>query len=346
MRVVNDILDLSKVESGKLALQKAPFQLCDLIREIDNLFGLAARQKDIVLLVPNDLQGQFVGDAVRIGQVLINLVSNALKFTDHGSITIDVDAAPLGGNTSELTFHVIDTGMGIETSQLDVIFDSFTQGSVTSRESGTGLGLSICQSLVEMMSGEIHVTSRPGEGSHFYFTVVVPNWEEQPVFSNVSHTESPNAGGRRVLLVEDNQINQHLANSVLQKAGFAVTVADNGAIAIDKLRSNNFEVVLMDIRMPVMDGIEAIKIIRADADLKSHLVIALLAGVLESEISQAMDAGFDDYMGKPVDFPALLARLQVSGNQQPTSVEYKFNNVDCNGPLQNNDFDSDLVVGL
>ena len=349
LRVVNDILDLSKVESGKLELDEVSFQLNDIIKEIKNLFGLAAAEKGIELIIPTleTTDGQYIGDPIRIGQVLINLVGNSLKFTDSGFISILVQEQPTDGEKVKLVFSVADTGIGIEASRIDSIFESFAQGISRPPEGGTGLGLTICQRLVEMMNGEIHVDSQPRKGSKFTFTVSVTSWKEQPVFSNIEHTSNITGQDRSVLLVEDNKINQDLARAVLTKDGFTVTVADNGVQGIEALEANNYDVVLMDIRMPVMDGLEAIKAIRSDPNLAGNRIIALSASVLDTEIKRALEAGFDDYLGKPVDFPALLKLLNADAlSEGQTQEDYQISGINFGGPLRNNEYDFSLVIRL
>ena len=323
LRVVNDILDLSKVESGKLDLQKTVFKLPALFTDLRNLFTLAAKEQELELILPDDNQfsdNSYIGDPVRIGQVLINLLGNALKFTRQGKIEVELDVLEFKDGRVCFNFVVADTGIGIDSSQLETIFESFNQGKSSPSDSGTGLGLSISRKLVEMMNGHIHATSKQGEGSRFYFSVIVEQWDEAPI--SAAKAGAPVAlptslMGKPVLLVEDNLISQNLAREVLSKAGFAVTVANDGQEAIAKLESDTFFVVLMDIRMPVMDGLQAIKLIRSNESLNGTRVIALSAGVLETEVSQAMEAGFDHYLSKPVDFAELLTLLNVIGGVQP-----------------------------
>ncbi len=358
LRVVNDILDLSKVESGKLELQMEPFSLMQVLKELGSLFGLAATAKGLTLEMADVKDTLFVGDSVRIGQVLINLVGNALKFTNTGSIAVDVTDELAADGRIRLSFSVKDTGVGIEPAQLHRVFESFTQGSRTDRDSGTGLGLAICRRLVEMMDGQIEATSTPGIGSQFDFTVIVQPWQETPLLATTDIEQTrqfPN--GEKILVVEDNQISRDLAREVLHRAGYEVTVAGDGAEAIAALRQDAYHVVLMDVRMPVMDGLEAIRTIRADPELRHQRVIALSAGVLETEIRAALDAGFDDYLGKPVDFAELLLRMghtkgasgprtQSNGQPQLEDQQYVFGVIDFARPLRNNDYDLELVSKL
>ncbi len=316
LRVVNDILDISKVESGKLELQNVPFKLSQIFRDIENLFDLTAKQKGIELILPTTGDDIYMGDPVRIGQVLINLVNNALKFTPSGTVRVDLEIMPLHDGSSCLNFTVSDTGIGIAESDLEIIFESFTQTTTESNESGTGLGLAICRNLVEMMQGHIHATSTPGEGSQFYFSIVINSAaDDAEVFEPIS-VKQQIGEGLELLLVEDNKINQELAKEVLEASGFKVTVANNGVEALDILEDSNVAVVLMDLRMPVMDGNETIEIIRQRPNLRHLPVIALSAGVLGQSTGDLLHAGFDHYISKPVDFQKLLALIaEICGLQ-------------------------------
>jgi len=356
--VINDILDISKVESGKLELQKSIFRLPALFADLRNLFTLAAEEKGLELILPDESQfadGSYIGDKVRIGQVLINLLGNALKFTFKGEIKVELEVFKFNDGRTCFNFTISDTGIGIEESQLETIFESFNQGTFTNTSSGTGLGLSICRRLVEMMDGHIHVTSKPGQGSKFHFSVIVEQWDEAPIAvdsANAPVTLSASLLGKSILLVEDNLISQDLAREVLCKAGFTVTVANDGAEAIAKLESDKFFVVLMDIKMPVMDGLEAINLIRTNEKLKNSTVIALSAGVLETEVSQAMDAGFDHYLSKPVDFTDLLRLLNaIDGVEPAEDIESslpreQIRGIDFGQALRNHDGDLELLNRL
>jgi PAS domain S-box-containing protein len=323
LRVINDILDISKVESGKLALQKSPFKISAVITDALNLFRLEAEEKGIELVLPNPLSmdNEFLlGDPVRIGQILINLVSNALKFTEQGRITLEIDTIELPNNRSCLNFTIEDTGTGIDPKDLETIFESFNQTDSLRRVDGTGLGLAICRKLVEMMQGDIHATSKLGEGSRFFFSIIVEKWIETahltPSIEPINHLIEPT--GLDLLLVEDNIINQELAGEVLRNAGHRITVADHGKIALELMASQTFDLVLMDLRMPIMDGIETIQRIRADEQFEGLPVIALSAGVLEGEIENALAQGFNKYVTKPIDFSLLLDVIGEMTNTRPT----------------------------
>ena len=326
LRVVNDILDLSKIESGKLEIQHVPFRLNDVFVDLNNLFGLEAAERGLTLNLPDTDSADakyYVGDPVRIGQVLINLVSNALKFTDAGSINVNYEVVPLRDDRACINFTVTDTGIGIADNELDYIFESFAQGSIASPNAGTGLGLAISKSLVEMMDGHIYAVSEKDIGSSFYFSVVVEPWAEQTLpAAPAAGDEAADRSGVAVLLVEDNQINQNLAKEVLQQAGVRVDVANNGKEALTCLKSTQYFAVLMDLRMPEMDGLEAIQHIRANPLTVGLPVIALSAGVLKEEVESALSAGFDYYLPKPVDFQELLELLDhIAGVESARSGE-------------------------
>ena len=268
---------------------------------------------------------------MRIGQILINLVSNALKFTQKDEIDVHFDASTLDTGQIVLRFSVRDTGSGIDNSQLDAIFDSFTQTSTTPADSGTGLGLTICRTLVEMLHGRIHATSEPGVGSTFHFSIEVEREQQREAVATepdqamqtARRTNTPNRAKFEayILLVEDNLINQDLAREFLQRAGYQVILANNGAEALDALDAAPYLAVLMDVRMPVMDGYEAVGRIREMPGYQDMPVIALSAGVLKSEVERAIEAGFDHYLSKPIDFDALLHLLDdLRCDQSETSI--------------------------
>ena len=322
LRVVNDILDISKIESGKLELQHKSFCLEDVFRDVDQLFKLEAEEKGLQFSMPSLPDCNYIGDPVRLGQVLINLVGNALKFTQSGKVSVELDALPLPSGAHSLNFIVSDTGQGIPDSELEIIFEAFTQTTNVNNESGTGLGLAISRDLVQKMGGHIHASSQVGVGSKFYFTVVLEPTTNQ-IHQPITTSESPQAPvDNTLLLVEDNPINLDLATEVLRSAGYKVLQAGDGQEALDILDAQSVFCVLMDLRMPRMSGNEAIKIIRARPDLKSLSVIALSAGVLQHEIDEALQNGFDHYVTKPVDFEALLRLIaDISGIAEPAKAK-------------------------
>ncbi len=357
LRVINDILDLSRVESGKLDLQTVIFQPAELFSDLRNLFDLDAAEKGIDLILPDggpELNRSFLGDPVRIGQVLINLVGNAIKFTQQGEIKVSLDILDFDDGHACFNFTVSDTGSGIEKSQIDTIFESFTQGSQSSSEGGTGLGLSISRRLVEMMDGHIHVSSEPGKGSQFYFSVIVEqgNDRARPKQQGDVGLPAASSGNRRILLVEDNPVSLDLAFEILTRAGFHVVSATNGREALNVLENGHFSAVLMDIRMPEMDGIEAIRVIRERESFQDLPVIALSAGVLDAEVKTAIDAGFSHYMTKPVDFPQLIELLNtLTGSQKsapatPDRINRNIPGMDVELALHHHNDDLELLTRM
>mgnify|MGYP003648193074 FL=1 len=355
LRVVNDILDISKIESGKLELQNRSFQLADVLQDIEQLFALEAKAKGLELVMPPISEGFYTGDPVRLGQVLINLVGNAIKFTRHGKIKVELDTLVLHDGSHCVNFVVSDTGQGIPESELESIFEAFTQSDGTSNESGTGLGLAISRSIVQMMHGHIHASSKPGLGSKFYFTVVLEPTSEPIESVSEFATNLPHEDNQTLLLVEDNPLNRDLAHDVLTSAGYHVLLAGDGQEALETLSQQPVFAVLMDLRMPRMSGNEAIKVIRADTALNQLNVIALSAGVLQHEIDEALQNGFDHYVTKPVDFDNLLRLLaNLGGRAEPAKPRLskglvsglEIRGVDFGLALRNHDDDEDLLNRL
>jgi CheY-like chemotaxis protein len=325
LRVINDILDISKIEAGKVELYHQMFTLEGLFNELSDLFKLDAKKKQVSLVFPDvsamDLPVLF-GDPVRIGQILINLISNSFKFTDEGKIEVLATHESISENRLKLSFAVIDTGIGIDKSQVDIIFDSFSQAATPSglttsyqaaKNEGAGLGLSICKHLVSLMGGAISVDSTPGVGSRFDFTIYVDVDQEQEILpANIRGRPIKSRSwlqGVHILLVEDNLINQQLTQEVLESEGLIVTLAENGAEAVEAMENQEFAAILMDLRMPVMDGFEALVLLRQN-DKYNHIpILAMSAGALQHEIDNALKSGFDDYITKPVSFDKLFNKL-------------------------------------
>jgi len=321
LRVINDILDISKIESGEIELQNIPFSLSELLDDLKQLFQHSARENRLRLVFSEYSDGRkFEGDPVRLGQVLINLINNAIKFTDAGTIYVNVSCENIVGLRAQLNLSVEDTGIGIETHNLASIFKPFVQkGTAEKQEAGTGLGLAITKQLVDMMDGEIKVDSTLGQGSTFSFSIPIGITESstaeeniQPFLVTSTADISSRAGlieGMSILMVEDNVINQRLASEVLQKAGATLVLANNGAEALSLLEPGKFDLVLMDMMMPVMGGLEATKRIRAREEYRYLPVIALSAGVLQSQLDEALENGFNHYLTKPINFDALINLL-------------------------------------
>lgn len=303
--IINDILDFSKIEAGKLQLDPAPFEVEIMVNQVVGLLAPRARDKGLNLSatfgsgVPRSVEG----DAGRLQQVLFNLVGNAIKFTDTGSIAAHVRGTPAGSSRVRLHFVVEDTGIGVDTTRAERLFDAFYQGDVstTRRFGGTGLGLAICKRLVESMGGTIGAEGTPGLGSRFWFEVVLP-------VSESSKVETPDEAiahfplcGVRVLVVEDNAINRRLAARLLEKMGVAVDLAQDGEEGVAKSASTAYDLILMDCRMPRLDGFTATEMIRARDGAMRTPILAMTANAMAGDREHCLAAGMDDYLAKPID---------------------------------------------
>lgn len=262
--IINDILDFSKIEAGKLDMESINFFLEDVLGNLNNLVGLKAKEKDLELTfeVHDTVPQGLVGDPLRLGQILINLSNNAVKFTDKGGITVHVDPVVIEDEQAKLKFSVQDTGIGLTEEQRGKLFQAFSQAdsSTTRKYGGTGLGITISKKLTEMMDGEIWVESEPGVGSTFIFTAVFGRHgeEKKAEADRVEDMEAlKDIRGARILLAEDNEINQQVALEIIEQAGLVVEIANNGVEALEKVQKNQYDVVLMDIQMPEMGGFEA-----------------------------------------------------------------------------------------
>jgi len=317
-RLLADILDLSQVEAGRLQIQRQPFDLARAVNDVCDLFEPVASRSGVGLLCRLDpaLPARVMGDAARVQQVLTNLVGNAFKFTEAGEVAIEV--APLGpaeGGRQGVRFSVTDTGIGIAEEHLERLFDSFTQvdGGLTRQYEGAGLGLTICRRLVELMGGGIGVQSTPGRGSSFEFTLEFELAVEQDAQEDTAVTQRRPPVASRILLAEDEAVNRLAVQKFLEKQGYPVTAVDNGSQALDSLRRGDYDLVLMDIQMPVMDGIEAARAIRrgdAGHGFRDIPIIALTAYAMNGDRERFLAAGMNEHVPKPVEFGALLAAMQ------------------------------------
>ena len=267
--IINDVLDFSKIEAGKLELESIPFDLKTVLREVTTPLRVRAQEKGLQLFVDmnEDVPEHVAGDPVRLRQVLVNLVGNAIKFTDGGSVTIRVerDDQQTSADSGQLLWKVTDTGIGIPPERQADIFEEFEQadGSTTRQHGGTGLGLAISARLVELMGGRIRLESKVNHGSTFSFSIALPAVDAPIGQIEPRRTQSSINRQLRILLAEDNLVNQRLATALLQKAGHEVALAGDGQAALDALQNGTFDVVLMDVQMPIMDGFEATRRIRA-----------------------------------------------------------------------------------
>ena len=316
LSIINDILDFSKIESGTFTLEKMSFPVSAVLDHTRSLLEDAAKAKGLSIQVDYDNAPHWlIGEQTRLRQALLNYASNALKFTDQGSIALRCKLLE-GQNEGEdvvLRFEVQDTGIGIEADKISELFKAFKQvdASTTRKYGGTGLGLAITQRLAEMMGGQVGVESVPGKGSLFWFTARLQRGEQVMVetVGNAEKEIRDHHIGARILLVEDDPINQEVAKVLLIEAGLSVDIASDGQQAIDKVKANPYDLVLMDIQMPVMDGIEATLQIRQMPDRKELPILALTANIFEEYRHRCTEAGMSDFIAKPVDPIALFATM-------------------------------------
>ncbi|GIV19895.1 MAG: hypothetical protein KatS3mg023_1646 [Armatimonadota bacterium] len=319
MGIINDILDLSKIESGRMMLHPEPFDPVQMVEEVAALFVSSAKDKGLEMYthIAPDTPRAVVGDALRIRQILNNLVNNAVKFTEQGSITIALEY--LGetdtgdGRQAKLRISVSDTGIGIAPESLSRIFEEFTQadGSITRKYGGTGLGLAISKKLVEMMGGQMGVQSELGRGSTFWVHLTLPIAEEVYQSKDSTLSTFPRFTHCYVLLAEDNEVNRLVAVKMLESLGCSVDVAVNGAEAVQKALTGEYDIILMDVQMPEMDGYEATRRIReAERATGEHrIIIAMTAHSMESDRRACLETGMDDYLSKPVKRDRLAEML-------------------------------------
>jgi PAS domain S-box-containing protein len=317
LTLVNDVLDYNKMESGKIIFEQTQFNLSDFLEEIMRSYSFRSKAKNLEFDIQKagDLPNEVIGDPIRLNQILSNLLSNALKFTIHGSIKVIVKELSRTSGISRIEFMVTDTGIGIEKDKHSVIFDSFTQASTdtTRHFGGTGLGLAICKKLVELQGGTITIESEPGKGSTFRFALTFGITEKGV------HAQSPEIPesfsgleGKRILVAEDNKINFFVANKFLMGWGIKVTHAENGKIALSILEKESFDLILMDLHMPVMDGIEATRIIRNSNNikLKDIPIVALTAAIMSESHDKIEDLKINDYVLKPFKPHDLFDRIR------------------------------------
>lgn len=341
LNLINDILDLSKVEAGKVVLEEIDVHVGNVVKSICKGLSVLARNKNLELLwhIDDNVPYLVKGDPVRLRQIIINLVNNAIKFTSQGKVEVRVQAPVIEDAYCELLFSVSDTGIGISKEKRATVFEVFTQAdtSITRRYGGTGLGLAISKRLVEMMGGRIWVESEIKEGSRFFFTVnfkikqkeapalapidfeahkrpapIVLDTEKQPASVPAAEVPSPPAGPPlRVLLAEDNLVNQKIAVKMIEKKGWLIKAVENGQEAVEILSKEAFDVVLMDVQMPVMDGFKATQAIRTQEQSNGqHIpIIAMTAHAMEGDEQKCLEAGMDGYVSKPIDRTKLFETI-------------------------------------
>lgn len=306
LTLVNDVLDYNKMESGKIVFEQTQFNLNDFLNDIMRTYSYRSKSKNLVfdIIKENKLPEEVIGDSIRLNQIMSNLLSNALKFTQSGSIYVIIKASEPVNSKVNIDFSVKDTGLGIPKDKQEVIFESFAQASddTTRHYGGTGLGLAICKKLVELQGGRIEVESEPGKGSTFRFNLPFQVSEKKEKAQAGEGSESyTGLEGKRILIAEDNKINFFVANKFLVGWGVNVTHAENGKIALEILEREEFDLVIMDLHMPVMDGIEATRRIRSSDNprIKSIPVVALTAAIMSENHDKIENLSINDYVLKP-----------------------------------------------
>lgn len=318
LSLINDVLDYNKIEAGKLLLEDAHFDLNELLDSVISAFHLKAEEKgiDLILNKPDaDAPVNVIGDATRITQVLNNLVSNAVKFTSQGKVIVSVTCEHIDDDDLRVGFSVTDTGIGIEEDLKERIFDSFIQAhpSITRKYGGTGLGLAISRELVRLMGGELEIDSTVGKGSTFFFELPLPV-SDKPV-SSLSDTDSSKdhlpLKGARIMVAEDNAINAMVAKKFLEGWGAYLELAKDGKEVIQLWRAGDFDLILMDLRMPEMDGVEATRYIRESNSEKADIpILALTASAMLEEQNEIFEAGMNEYVSKPFNPEELLSKIR------------------------------------
>ena len=323
LNLINDILDLSKLESGKVELESIEFSLQNVIRDLLSLFEVAAQEKKLKIFVDiaKGIPNKYLGDSGRLKQILINLIGNAIKFTFTGSVKIIIQEfvanSAVGQENEEectiqLYFGIEDTGIGIALEAQNLLFQPFSQveSSTTRRFGGTGLGLAICKQIVELMDGSIGIKSHPNQGSTFWFTAKFQYLDcfpqaaiqkpspKDPIKSVVLKTE-------KILLAEDNAINQKVVVTQFQRMGYKCDIAENGEVVLEKLKQKTYDIIFMDCQMPVLDGYDTTRVIRQNEQMKDLIIIGLTAFAMKDDREKCLDAGMNDYLAKPYTIPIL-----------------------------------------
>jgi len=325
LQLVNDILDLSKIEVGKLTLERAPFQLEKLVRDTVAVISPMAlsRHLELRLLFEDGLPDTVMGDSQRLRQVLLNLLSNAVKFTEAGSVTMGVSVAGGKEDTVELRFTVRDTGIGISPQVQQAIFEPFTQAdsSTTRRYGGTGLGLAICRRLISLMGGNLELDSEPGRGSTFVFNAIFPVVARSTAPVRTAQDRIPVSHRRlRILLVEDNVVNQKVAVRLLERMGHKIDIASDGRQAVAAVQVVDYDLVLMDCQMPVMDGYAAAQTIRGLECGRNLPIVAMTAHAMPEDRRRCLDAGMDEYLAKPISAERLYDLVETFGGRRRTAA--------------------------
>jgi PAS domain S-box-containing protein len=340
--IVNDVLDLEKIVAGKLQLEKLPFQIIDKISNIVQSFIYRAEEKGLATIYQNNIPGDLVvvGDPFRLTQVLNNLLNNALKFTEHGRIIITTRINSIAYDIATVECSIKDTGIGISESIINKIFEPFVQANstITRKYGGTGLGLSICKNLLEIQEGSLSVKSEENKGSVFTFKIPYLIGEESIPADLHTEINYSSLGRKKILVVEDMELNQFIARHIMESWGFEVSMAGNGSQAINMVKQNDYDLILMDIQMPEMNGMVATRLIRKLSDpQKANLpIIALTGNSLNTDSEKYIAAGMNDYLAKPLSeaklFQVISANLK---NDNINSINMKTNEFSEPVPVSN-----------
>lgn len=365
LHILNDILDFSKIEADRLQLEQIPFSVDAIFTQLRTLHQIKAEEKGLQLSLHQaaDCPKALLGDPLRLGQVLNNLVSNAIKFTSKGSVSVNVEMVAQRAGQVRLHITVKDTGIGLSAEQIKLLFKPFSQadGTTTRKFGGTGLGLSICKRLVAMMDGDVWVESVANQGSTFHITLWLERSDES-LLTEVKLIRSQNLNGVRILLVEDNPLNQQVAKELLSGAGAQVILAQHGGEALGWLSIEPLpcDIILMDLQMPVLDGHQSARLIRTDARFNDLPIIAMTAHAMSDERQRCLDAGMNDYITKPIQPDVLFttvakwagqhiidkAQLELSDGYIDESIVPKIEGVDTQGVLQRLMGDAQLYEAL
>lgn len=322
LTVINDILDLSKIEAGKLALERTDFNLETILDQVRSLLQEQTSSRGLRMEVEPYVGLTWLrGDPTRLRQALLNYAGNAIKFTAQGAITLRAKQLQVHGDEVLMRFEVQDTGIGVEAAKLVKLFEAFEQAdaSTTRIHGGSGLGLTITRNLAHLMGGEAGAESTPGRGSTFWFTAMLGRGHAgAPQAASAAAQPEPLKPGARILLVEDNAINREVAVALLGKTGWVVDTAENGRVAVAMVRDNAYDLILMDLQMPEMDGLEATRMIRSMAGQEQLPILAMTAAVFEEDRQACLDAGMNDFITKPINLGSLLATINKWLPQQET----------------------------
>jgi CheY-like chemotaxis protein len=329
LTIINEILDYSKMEAGKTVLDSVAFHLPSVFKDVLRSLVLSGHQKglELTLHIAPDVPADLTGDPIRLGQVLINLVGNAIKFTEHGEVRVDVSVESVTNHSACLQFVISDTGIGIALDQQEGLFQEFQQAHTSGHRlyGGTGLGLAVSRSIVTLMGGSIDLKSMPGEGTTITFTAhfnLVPG--SQPALAIGAHAPENTAAAitapsisLSILLAEDNLVNQRVAMTMLGKMGHRITLATNGLEALEQWRQGDFDLILMDVQMPEMNGLQATTQIRREEAMGAHVpIVAMTASAMSEERDRCLAAGMDDFISKPVSYKVIEQMIMATFSQR------------------------------